>query len=367
MVGRGGQNRLQRVSISAIGGANSLLINGPNEVVQEVLKIVHEMDKDSEDGEIKVRIYKLENGNVREVQGILNQVLQGVSVAQRRRTGRGFSNLSIDERSKSIIVSGSDAHFKVLEQLLQTLDKVPEKAERDVQFVWLKNARAVDVATKLDAVFAERPAAERPVVEADVFANSVTLIGRRADVAQAQEIITKLDETSKDSSLQVRLRPIDRLPADQMARMLQNIYPQMSTGKLKVVEKLQPTTAANTNAAPETTTNTQAEVVIAVDKEANALILSGPANELEHIDRIVTELSFSFISNDAEFRLIALKEADPIVVARTINQLFRIEPPPQQQQQQQQQAQQQARPNQEPRITVVAEPRTRSVIVRAKP
>ena len=375
MFGRGGQNRLQRVSISAIGGANSLLINGPNEVVQEVLKIVHEMDKDSEDGEIKVRIYKLENGNVREVQGILNQVLQGVSVAQRRRTGRGFSNMSIDERSNSIIVSGSDAHFKILEQVLQTLDKVPEKSERDVQFVWLKNARAVDVATKLEAVFAERPATDRPVVEADVFANSVTLIGRRADVAQAQEIIAKLDETSKDSSLQVRLRPIDRLPAEQMARMLQNIYPQMSAGKLKVVEKLQPT-VGNTNAAPAATTNApastnaQAEVVIAVDKEANALILSGPANELDQIDRIVSELSLSFISNDAEFRLIALKEADPIVVARTINQLFRIEPPPQPQQGQQpqpQQQQQQARPSQEPRITVVAEPRTRSVIVRAKP
>jgi type II secretion system protein D len=372
MFGRGAQNRLQRVGISAIDGANSLLINGPDDAVQEVLKIVHELDKESEDGEIKVRIYKLENGNVREVQGVLNQVMQGVTVAQRRRNGRAFANLSTDERSNTIIVTGSEAHFKVIEQLLQTLDKVPEKGDRDVQFVWLKNARAVDVATKLDAVFAERPAPDRPVVEADVFANSVTLIGRPADVAQAQEIIAKLDETSKDSSVQVRLRPIDRLPAEQMARMLQNIYPQMSAGKLKLVEKLEITNTnavpATTNAASATNAQTLAEVVIAVDKEANALILSGPANELDQIDRIVSELSFSFISNDAEFRLIALKEADPIVVARTINQLFRIDPPPQQNQQQQQQQQPQpARPNQEPRITVVAEPRTRSVIVRAKP
>jgi type II secretory pathway component GspD/PulD (secretin) len=349
MFTRGPQNRAQRISVSSIDGANSLLINGSEEAVQEVLKIVHELDKDSEDGEIKVRIYKLENGNVREVQSVLNQVLQGVSIAQRRRgNGRGFSNLSVDERSNTLILTGSEAHFKVLEQLLATLDKVPEKGERDVQFVWLKNARAVDVATKLDAVFAERPQAERPVIEADSFANSVTLIGRRADVLQAQDIISRLDETSKDNSIQVRLRPVDTLPAEQMARMLQNIYPQMSSGRLKVVEKLSPIKAATTTNAPSATTNAPAapaaapeqtrpepEVVVAVDKEANALILSGPASELDQIDRIVTDLSFSFISNDAEFRLIALKEADPIVVARTINQLFRIEPPPQPQQQQQ--------------------------------
>jgi type II secretion system protein D len=381
ITGRGAQNVLQKVSVSSIDGANSLLINGPNEAVQEVLKIVHELDKESEDGEIKLRIYKLENGNVREVQGVLNQVLQGVTVAQRRRGGRGYSNLSVDERSNTLILSGSEAHFKVLEQLLKTLDKVPEKGERDVQFVWLKNARAVDVATKLDAVFAERPQAERPVIEADTFANSITLIGRRADVIQAQDLVSRLDETSKDSTIQVRLRPIDRLPAEQMARMLQNIYPQMASGRLKLVEKLaQPKPAAGTNTAPATNAPgaaaaappvpaeaAQQEVVIAVDKEANALILSGPANELDQIDRIVSELSFSFISNDAEFRLLPLKEADPIVVARTINQLFRVEPPPQPQQPQPQQPQQPQPQGREPRITVVAEPRTRSVIVRAKP
>jgi type II secretion system protein D len=115
-------------------------------------------------------------------------------------------------------------------------------------------------------------------------------------------------------------------------------------------------------AAP--TTNAVPEVVIAVDKNANALILSGPAQELDNIDRIITELSLNFYSNEAEFRLFPLADADPVIVARTLTDLLKPEPvaqPPQPGQPQ--------RPivAQQPRITVVAEPRTRSVIVRARP
>jgi type II secretion system protein D len=112
------------------------------------------------------------------------------------------------------------------------------------------------------------------------------------------------------------------------------------------------------------TTNAVPEVVIAVDKNANALILSGPAQELDNIDRIITELSLNFYSNEAEFRLFPLADADPVIVARTLTDLLKPEPvaqPPQPGQPQ--------RPivAQQPRMTVVAEPRTRSVIVRARP
>ncbi len=113
------------------------------------------------------------------------------------------------------------------------------------------------------------------------------------------------------------------------------------------------------------------EVVIALDKEANALILSGPTRELDQVERIISELTFNFITSDAEFRLYPLKEADPVVVARTLTELFREPAVQVQQQPKQGQPQQQNQPPRavvpKPKLTVVAEPRTRSVIVRAKP
>ncbi len=366
---KGAQSRMQRVSVTAVMGSNSLLLSGPDDAVQEVLKVIRELDTESQDDEIEVRIFKLENGTAKEVSSVIQQLLMNVTRSQARRgaANRPFTpaSVSVDDRSNALIISGTEAHFKVVEKILPTLDKLPERADRDVQFVWLKNAKAMDVALKVESVFATRPEAERPIVEGDSFANSVTVIARRADMPQIQTIITRLDEATKDSSIQVRLLALDRVPAEQMAKMLENIYPQMSAGRIRLVDKLPPPKPGATNGAAASATNgVPPEVVIAVDKTANSLILSGPGPELDQVDRIVTELSFNFISTDAEFRIFTLKEADPVIVARTLNDLFKqeqVQVPPQ-------------RPGEPPRvvqpapkITVVAEPRTRSVIVRAKP
>jgi len=368
----------KRVGVSAVVGANSLLINGPTNAIEDVMKIVRELDTESEGGDIEVRIYKLENGVAREVSAVLEQILENVSRYQSRvRTGRFIpASISVNERANSLIVSGTAAHFRTVEKLLPTLDKAPERSDRDVQFVWLKKAKAFDVVSKVSAVFSAREEKERPVIEADDFNNSITVIARRGDLAQIQDLISRLDEQSKDTTLQVRLRPLDRVTAEQMARMLQNIYPQMARGQMRVVEKVEPpkTDTAPTppdGAAPPqnqppqagTTTNAIPEVVIAVDKTANALILSGPAQELDNVDRIITDLSFNFWGNEAEFRLFTLLNSDPVMVARTLTDLLKQEPVPV--------PTQPGQPPQtrtpQPRITVVPEARTRSVIVRARP
>jgi type II secretory pathway component GspD/PulD (secretin) len=378
----------QHVTVTPVLGANSLLLSGPAAGVEEVMKIIKDLDQESAGGEIEVRIFKLENGNVREIQGVLNQLLETVSRSIARQFGGGPGadrrsqfTISVNERDNTIIISGMEAHFKVVEKILPTLDKAPERSDRDVQFVWLKKAKAYDVVSKVSAVFEEQPAKERPVIEADTFSNSITIIARRGDMKQIQDLISRLDETAKDSTLQVRLRPLDHVGAEQMARMLQNLYPQMSKGTLRVVEKINPgdTNQPAANPASQTqnpasaqptatanavtTTNTIPEVVIAVDRQANALVLSGPTQELDQIDRIISELSFSFYGNEAEFRLFPLKEADPVIVARTLTDLLRVEP-----------VQVQAQPGlpahvipQAPKVTIVAETRSRSIIVRARP
>ncbi|HEY6229207.1 MAG TPA: secretin N-terminal domain-containing protein, partial [Verrucomicrobiae bacterium] len=369
----------QRVTVTPVLGANSLLLHGPPADIEEVTKIIRDLDGESAGGEIEVRIFKLENGNVREIQGVLNQLLETVSRSIARNFGggpgaerRGAFTISINERDNSLIVSGLEAHFKVIEKILPTLDKAPERSDRDVQFVWLKKAKAYDVVSKVSAVFENESSKDRPVIEADTFGNSITIIARRGDMKQIQDLIARLDETAKDSSLQVRLRPLDRVSAEQMARMLQNIYPQMSKGTVRVVDKINPgdTNQPPANAAPpatttqaNTSTNSIPEVVIAVDHQANALVLSGPTQELDQIDRIISELSFSFYGNEAEFRLFPLKEADPVIVARTLTELLRVEPVPVQGQP----GQPPHMVQQAPKVTIVAEPRSRSIIVRARP
>lgn len=402
---RPNRGKLSKVSMTPVIGANTLLINGPTAEVDEVVKIIKTLDTESHGDEIEVRIYKLENGTAREVSAVIQQLLQNVT----RRSARNRpANVSVDARSNALIISGSVAHFKVVEKILPTLDKAPERSDRDVQFVWLKKAKAYDVVSKLESVFEGRPSGERPIIEADPMNNSLTIIAKRGDIAQLQDLVARLDDQSKDSSVQVRLRPLDNVVAEQMAKMLQNVYPQMSRGVLRVVEKVEPparrdvstnapgsttttnatsvtvdtavatnatasatntvTTVSQTVLTSTTTTNLAvAEVVVAVDKTANALILSGPAQELDNVDRIISELSSNFFGNEAEFRLFPLKDADPLVVAKALAELLRQQPVQAGQPQPQQQGFRGGGNANQSRITVVAEPRTRSIIVRARP
>lgn len=367
------------LGVTPVSGANSLLLNGPTNQVSEVLRIVKELDQESAGDEIQVRIFKLENGNVREVQGVLRQLLRNVSdsLERRRSDGRNVeATVAIDERGSQLIVTATDAHFKVVEQVLPTLDKAPERSDRDVHFVWLKKAKAFDVVSKIQTLYENRPSEERPILESDSNNNSITVIARKADLAQIQDLISRLDDTSRDASVQVRLRSMDRVAAEQMARMLRNIYPQVSSGRLRIADRI-PGPGAATNAVPPATSGTapsapssttQAvpgeipEVVVSIDKDANALILSGPVQELDHIDTIISELTFSFYGNESEFRMFPLRDADPVIVARALSDLLRQDPPPPPQP-----GQTQIVRSSQPRITVVAEPRTRSVIVRARP
>ncbi|MDB6040571.1 MAG: hypothetical protein JWM99_4412, partial [Verrucomicrobiales bacterium] len=367
------QSVARRVKITPVNGANSLLIHGPKEPVEEVMKIITELDNESSGGEVEIRIYKLENGEAKEVSSVLEQILQNVSRQLRIETGRAApSSVSVNPRSNSLIISGSAAHFKAVEKLLPTLDKSPERSDRDVQFVWLRKAKAYDVVSKVESIFADRDRGDRPVIESDASNNSITVIAKRGDMKQIQDLISRLDDSSKDSSIQVRLRSIESVGVEQMARMLQNIYPQMSSARLRLVEKVPPpvnatnSTQAVTNAPvaqPIQEPGQPVEVVIAVDKESNSLILSGPGPELDNIDRLISDLSFSFYGNEAEFRVFSLKHADPVVVARMLGDLLKPEPI-----QVQPGGNQRTVVRQEkPRITVVPEPRTRGIVVRARP
>src|SRR5206468_12628929 len=143
----------------------------------------------------------------REIQGVLNQLLETVSRSIARNFGGGPGadrraqfTVSVNERDNSLIVSGVEAHFKVIEKILPTLDKAPERSDRDVQFVWLKKAKAMDVVSKVSAIFGGRDEKEKPVIEADEFNNSITVIARRGDIAQIQDLISRLDEQSKDTT-----------------------------------------------------------------------------------------------------------------------------------------------------------------------
>ncbi len=365
--------------------------------------------------QMELRTYKLENIYTSEAMRTINTLMQGAS----RRGGWSRSSnqdsltMSPDEKNNSIVVMGSPSKLTMLENILKVVDQKPEKPDREVRFYTLVNADALDVELRLDGLFNDPGRPEQMIFESDFMANTLTVVAREKDFREIEEMIEKMDNIARDLTEVVRLIPVTNMSAEQMAKVLENIYPQISPSELEIVEKLPPRTAEKTGTStgykapktaeeevvPEVSQIEESEpmkVTLAVDANANTLIVSGPSFEVDRIRSIVSQLQSSFSQGDSEIRLFKLNEADPVMLARTLNQLFSTAPisidresrpgargegrndrQQQQQQQQQQQGQQgQPQPQQQqgqqglppvPRAIIVPETRTRSVIVRAKP
>jgi len=208
-------NTPPRVTVTAVPGSRTLLVSGPEAEVKRVTTLIRDRGQESTGEAIETRVFLLKNGSARDLNRVLTQLLEGLSRSRPRfasRYQRDTFTVAADERTNSLIVSGNAEHFKLVEQLLATLDQAPQHSDRQVQFYWLKNAEAFDVALKAEALFAGRPRAERPVIEPDSFSNSLTVVARPADLLDIENVILKLDETARDTSLQVRMIPLSEIP-----------------------------------------------------------------------------------------------------------------------------------------------------------
>lgn len=381
LAARGPKTSGLRATVTPVASSNSVLIDGPAEAVGDVIKIIRELDDESTGGDVEIRIYKLENGRARELSQLLNQMLQGVlreSLRAARGRGEGDggrrreANVSIaaDERGNSLIISAARDQFKVIEQLLVTLDQSRQATDKAVQFVWLKRARALDVADRLELLFAGRARDERPIIEADVASNSISIIGKQDDIREIEAIVAQLDGAAKETAVQVRMIVVENTPVDQMAEMVVSLYTQLGGESVSRVEKLPRPPAPS--ASGVSTNRVEApggaegeekrEIFLAVDRLSNTLLLSGPAEELSQLAKLVDDLTWAKLGNDSEFRMFPLKEADPVAVARVLNDLFKPEPT----------RNPQPRQGEPPvivpsaRMVVVAETRSRSLIARGK-
>ena len=430
---RGPSDRPSTVSVTAVPGSRSILVNGPATEVQKVIELIRQLDQENPSTQVETRVFKLENGKARELARILTQMLEGISRAQPRfaaRFQRDNYSVTADERTNTLLVSGNADTFKLVDELLPTLDQAPDHSDRQVQYFWLENSDPVGLVSKLEALFSDRPRAERPVIDYDLRGNGITVVARTADLAEITEVVRKLDAAARDTSVQVRMVALSQIPAERMAAMLTNIYSQVRDGQIRIVDHLPPpasssaarlpiSTNATPGSAPATTpknqpapttdpvsatlttpnlaTNTAAtasshtntveipSVVVAINKDANALILSGPVTELDHIQSIISELTSTFMAPEFEIRQFRLREADPVIVAQVLNELFRPvqvtgQPGPGADGVRRgragagrltQATPQPAQPGQAqmavPKVAVVPESRTHSVIVRARP
>ena len=373
---RGRSNNAQPVTVTAETNSNSLLVRGPANQVPDVITMIKQLDKDASSDAVQVRVYPLKQGDAKTMAKSLSTLFTNLQRQQRRARGGSQSQpapfaVTVDTRTNSLVVSTTESQFTVVEHLIKTLQQTPVQPSRDVQYVWLKHADASSVAGKLADMFVGRKLSDQPVIDVNGNSNSLTIIASRADMQTMRPVIEKLDHSAGDTTIHVRVIPLDQTRAQTMADILRRVYRQLGRGPVTIHTASDNSAAA----APPATQPIGASasgpmpVTITVDPNANALIVAATSEDLDHITSLISELSASADQGAPDFRVFHLKQADPAAVAQTLDSLFnnKQSQAPQRPQRRGKHGQRSAPQPAKPTISVVADPATRSVVVRATP
>jgi len=162
---------LTDVRITADGRANSIIVSAPAESMELIGALIRELDQ-MPTAEAQIKVFTIQNGDasnlVTMLQNLFGLAVTGGGTNQRGGAGAGAFNFagaagagdtsgdnplvglrfSVDQRTNSIIVSGSSGDLNVVEAILLRLDESDIRQRKSTVYR-LKNAPAIDVANSI--------------------------------------------------------------------------------------------------------------------------------------------------------------------------------------------------------------------------
>lgn len=194
---------LSDVRISADMNTNALVVTGPAKGMKLIEALVNELDT-LPNARAQIKVFTIVNGDAMALSGMLQQLLgEEAQTTQQGSTafGQGSINpflqpglqtaaaskdstlvpirFAVDQRTNSIVVTGSEGDLGVVEAVLLRLDEDSYREHKTAVY-WLANAPAVDVAEALNVWLDER---------ASLFADQLNISPESPDIQWNRQVI----------------------------------------------------------------------------------------------------------------------------------------------------------------------------------
>ncbi|PWU09412.1 MAG: hypothetical protein C5B50_27445, partial [Verrucomicrobia bacterium] len=346
--------------------SNRLIVFAPKSKLPEVQRLIDVLDTEKPE-DVAVRMIPLKNVTAGDLARELAQLYQKMS----GKSQKEMIEIAADERSNSLIVLSSEANFKTIQKLVNTLD-TEEAQEKTVRTFPLKNADAEDVARQLQDLNKDQDNSNSPYrffyfggmdrnkgvsrkmsVVADRRRNSLIIQAPPAQMDSIEKIIGELDEPVTDDSLAPKIYPLKYVSAVDIEDVLNELFLK-KTQQRSYWDYYSDYPSENTD---RDVGRLYGKVRITAEPYSNTIIVTSNSKEsLAVIEDVLKQLDAPSEANESTLR-INLKFAKAPVVANAINILFakngspQIKPDNQQNQQQQQNYQQQQQQGSSPTTT----------------
>ncbi|MFG0306826.1 MAG: secretin N-terminal domain-containing protein [Phycisphaerales bacterium JB040] len=370
-------------TVSAEPRSNTVVVSGSQSQIAKAGELIRAMDSVGvEPGGLAVRTVFLQHARAETLAPLVERTLADDNLVSDApdylrfaiardlaRRGESLSESRVrvvaESRLNALVISATTPQLDLAEQIIAGLDVEAgdTPSERVVRVLTFSNAEASDLATSIQAVFADEDFdGPPPTVRVDSASNSLIVRGTPDQIATIEELAETIESATLSTGRQLRTIPLDRSKADasEIAETIRRLLDQQSGVDVEVIsvdELLSepeeserqsrarpmltldrlvcfallpiPDALPQPETSPEPRRDAPAdpappELRIAVDPETNSLVVVGSPRLTDRVAELARQLESQLPSAPVRVRLIQLPETvDPRQASQLVSQTVR--------------------------------------------
>lgn len=306
-----------------------LIITDLTENINIAAELIKNLDSDRP-GDLAVRVIALKNVTAQELVKEVGPLYQKMS----GKSGGEVVEVAANERSNSLIILSSDASFKALERVVQSLD-TEDALEKVIQPFTLKNADAEDVAKQLKDLLSDQDSSSRypyfffsssdssrkskkPTVVADRRRNTIIVQASPGAMEGIKKMVATLDEAVGGENLAPKIYPLKFVSAVDIEDVLNQLF--LKKDKPNVPYWYYDDFPQDT--PDRDVGRLYGKVRITSEPYSNTIILtSNSAESLQAVEDVLKQLDVPSPAGESTFR-VRLRFAKASTMANSLNILF---------------------------------------------
>lgn len=337
------------LSVAALS-ANLILVTALPDQIDFIIDTIQKIDELEEPiGKIQQLVFQLKNRRAGEVSEQLKKILKEIKTS---RGGKGEVQVIPNNANNSVMVIAPESEREMLQKLIDEIDVSPAKGWGEVRLTVypLLHSKASELAEVVNKLLAapggakDKAATEETIqrllisralpsgemvelppidlqkpskILPDAGTNSLIVATVEENVGPLGELIRLLDGVPLGSDVNVRLFPLRFADVDSVSDTLKTMF---ESGK-KLGEDPDGSGKESVPAVPVGKALVY-NVGLAKDTRTNTIIVSGRPEQLELIDKIISELDKPVSSLKFPLKLIPMEYTDAAHVSKMLTELF---------------------------------------------
>ncbi len=314
------------LDIEILPDLEAIILRGSNRDVNEVLRIIEDIERLSAETIPTVEVYPLKYVNSESLAPMLTLIQRDLLAGKPGRV----SITALGKPNSLLLVGWGDA-INSVKDLVAKLDQ-PVEPQTQLRVFRLRHAPAATASTTITEFFAKRTGLGAKVaVIPDVRSNSLIVQAAPRDMAEVELLVARIDTGRSESVNQVRIFKLKNSLAANLATTLQAAMESQRTGqggaaggKSSVLELL----TVDPQGAKTLKSGILADVKITPDPRANSLIVSAPAASMDLVVALISQMDdspvsvsqikvFHIVNGDAAGLVVMLRSLLPSQTATT--------------------------------------------------